>query len=147
MTSKGVGQLLADLGVTKTHSRPHISNDNPYSEAHFRTLKYRPDFPQQFGAIEDAKAFCRSFFEWYNHDHYHSGIALLTPASVHSGQADEVVNKRNEALQVAFEHNPQRFNNRQPVAQPVPHAAWINPPTTTHQEDDQKQENDTVELH
>lgn len=148
MTSKGVAQLLADLGVTKTHSRPYVSNDNPYSEAQFKTLKYRPDFPAQFGSIEDAKAFCRGFFDWYNHDHYHSGIALLTPASVHNGQADEVVNNRNRVLQAAFERNPKRFNNRQPTTHPVPEAAWINPPSEPlSQEDPQHQENNILNRH
>ena len=146
MTSKGVAHLLADLGVTKTHSRPHVSNDNPYSEAQFKTLKYRPDFPAQFGAIEDARAFCRRFFDWYNHDHYHSGIALLTPASVHHGQAAKVVNNRNRVLQVAFERNPQRFNNRQPTAHPVPEAAWINPPSNPSFKQE-PQHHDTLNRH
>ena len=147
MTSKGVEQLLADLGVTKTHSRPHVSNDNPYSEAQFKTLKYRPDFPAQFGSLEDARTFCGEFFDWYNHDHYHSGIALLTPASVHSGQAAAIVESRNRVLQAAFELNPQRFKNRLPTAQPVPEAAWINPPTEPSEEKPPHQENDTSELH
>ena len=147
MTSKGVEQLLADLGVTKTHSRPHVSNDNPYSEAQFKTLKYRPDFPAQFGSLEDARAFCGEFFDWYNHDHYHSGIALLTPASVHNGQADAIVENRNRVLQAAFEGNPQRFKNRPPTAQPVPDAAWINPPAKSSGEKRQHQENDTPDLH
>jgi len=128
MTSKGVGQLLADLGVTKTHSRPYVSDDNPYSEAHFKILKYRPGFPAQFGSIQDARSFCRDFFGWYNYEHYHSGIALLTPASLHYGQADEVVNKRNQVLDQAFKRTPNRFKNRIPTAQPAPMAAWINPP-------------------
>jgi putative transposase len=148
MTSKGVEQLLADLGVTKTHSRPHVSNDNPYSEAQFKTLKYRPDFPAQFGSLEDARAFCCTFFDWYNPDHYHSGIALLTPASVHNGQAATVVDKRNQVLQAAFEHHPQRFKNRRPTAQPLPEAAWINPPSEpAPQEEAPHQENDTLDLH
>lgn len=137
MTSKGVAQLLVDLGVTKTHSRPHVSNDNPYSEAQFKTLKYRPNFPAQFGSIEDARAFCRHFFDWYNHEHYHSGIALLTPASVHNDQAADIVTQRNQVLLAAFKSNPCRFKNRQPAAQPVPEAAWINPPSQPlPQEDD-----------
>ena len=130
MASKGVEQLLADLGVTKTHSRPYVSNDNPYSEAQFKTLKYRPTFPSQFGCIEDSRAFCRPFFEWYNHDHYHSGIALLTPHSVHSGHAAEIIHRRNIVLATAFERNPERFNGRCPTAQPLPKAVWINPPAT-----------------
>ncbi|CCE23638.1 Integrase, catalytic region [Methylotuvimicrobium alcaliphilum 20Z] len=141
MTSKGVEQLLADLGVTKTHSRPHVSNDNPYSEAQFKTLKYRPGFPAQFGAIEDARSFCGTFFDWYNHDHYHSGIALLTPASVHSGQAVEIVTQRTQVLHAAFERNPERFKNRQPHAQAVPEAAWINPPPSRTANEALDQEN------
>jgi putative transposase len=128
MTSKGVEQLLVDLGVTKTHSRPHVSDDNPYSEAQFKTLKYRPGFPAQFGSIEDARAHCAAFFDWYNHDHYHSGIALLTPASVHTGQAAEILVKRNRVLAAAFAEHPERFKGKLPVAQPLPEAAWINPP-------------------
>ena len=148
MTSKGVEQLLVDLGVTKTHSRPHVSDDNPYSEAHFKTLKYRPDFPAMFGSLEDARAFCGKFFDWYNYDHYHSGIALLTPASVHDGQASEVVLQRNQVLQAAFERNPVRFKNTLPAAQPVPSAAWINPPTRpAREEGNQSQENDSLETH
>ena len=148
MTSKGVEQLLGDLGVTKTHSRPHVSNDNPYSEAQFKTLKYRPDFPSQFGSIEDARAFCCQFFDWYNHNHYHSGIALLTPASVHNELADEIVRKRNQVLQAAFNCHPRRFKNCQPTAQPVPEAAWINPPTKPLlQEETQNQKNDLLNLH
>jgi transposase InsO family protein len=128
MTSKGVEQLLVDLGVTKTHSRPYVSNDNPYSEAQFKTLKYRPDFPARFGSIEDARAFCRPFFDWYNHTHYHSGIALLTPYSVHTGQAAEIIQKRNQVLLAAFERHPERFKGKIPTAEPVPKAAWINSP-------------------
>jgi putative transposase len=130
MTSKPVAQLLADLGVTKTHSRPHTSNDNPYSEAHFKTLKYRPDFPERFGSIEDVRSFCRSFFRWYNHEHYHSGIALLTPASVHLGRAAEVIHRRSAVLEAAYEAHPERFVTKKPSHALVPTAAWINPPTS-----------------
>jgi len=148
MTSKGVEQLLVDLGVTKTHSRPQVSNDNPYSEAQFKTLKYRPDFPVLFGSLEDARAFCGRFFDWYNYDHYHSGIALLTPASVHSGLAAQIVDQRNRVLRDAFERNPQRFKNRLPAAHPLPVAAWINPPAKLlSQEDTQITENDSIDLH
>jgi putative transposase len=131
MTSKGVEQLILDLGVTKTHSRPHVSNDNPYSEAQFKTLKYRPGFPDRFGSIEDARAHSGVFFDWYNHEHYHSGIALLTPASVHAGQAAEILAQRNLVLEAAFAQHPERFRGRMPVAQPLPKAAWINPPKKT----------------
>jgi putative transposase len=147
MTSKGIEQLLVDLGVTKTHSRPHVSNDNPYSEAQFKTLKYRPNFPAQFGSIEDARTFCGPFFDWYNHDHYHCGIALLTPASVHSGQATEIVLKRNQVLQAAFQRHPERFKGKPPTAQPVPPAAWINPPPNSlSQENLPSPQNDTHDL-
>jgi transposase InsO family protein len=139
MTSKGVEQLLVDLGVTKTHSRPHVSNDNPYSEAQFKTMKYRPNFPSQFGAIEDARSFCGPFFDWYNHEHYHSGIALLTPASVHNGQAAEIITQRTQVLNDAFERNPKRFKNRQPSPQAVPEAAWINPPPPRTEKDSHDQ--------
>ncbi len=128
MTSRGVEQLLADLGVTKTHSRPHVSNDNPYSEAHFKTLKYRPEFPARFGSIEDSRAHCRKFFDWYNHEHYHSGIALLTPYSVHAGQAAAIIARRNAVLAAAYEQHPERFRGRCPTAPALPEAAWINPP-------------------
>lgn len=128
MNSKSVAQLLADMGVTKTHSRPHTSNDNPYSEAQFKTLKYCPDFPERFGSLEDARAFCRSFFRWYNEEHYHSGISLLTPATVHLGQADEVIQCRSAVLQAAYEAHPERFVRKKPTHAPLPAAAWINPP-------------------
>lgn len=128
MNSKPVAQLLADMGVTKTHSRPHTSNDNPYSEAQFKTLKYRPDFPERFGSLEDARTFCRSFFRWYNREHYHSGIALLTPETVHLGLADEVIQRRSAVLKVAYQVHPERFVRKKPTHAPPPVAAWINPP-------------------
>ena len=98
MTSHSVAQLLGSLGVTKSHSRPHVSNDNPFSESQFKTMKYRPEFPQRFGCHEDALAFCRQFFAWYNQEHYHSGIGLLTPSSLHYGQATEVIASRKKTL-------------------------------------------------
>jgi putative transposase len=131
MTSKAVAQLLSDLGVEKTHSRPHVSNDNPYSEAHFKTLKYRPDFPETFGCLEDARSFCRDFFDWYNLEHRHSGIAMLTPATVHDGKAERTIAKRQSALSAAYAANPQRFVNHAPRHAPLPEAAWINPPDNT----------------
>ena len=130
MKSKVVAQLLADLGVTKTHSRPHVSNDNPYSEAHFRTLKYCPQFPQRFGAIEDSRAFCQDFFSWYNKEHRHSGIALMTPEQVHYGLAQEVSRHRRTVLSAAFERHPNRFKNKTPALDTLPKAVWINPPST-----------------
>lgn len=130
MKSKDVALLLADLGVTKTHSRPHVSNDNPYSEAQFKTLKYRPEFPDRFGSIEDARSFCSRFFAWYCNEHRHSGIAMMTPASVHHGRAQQVREQRALVLEAAWKRHPERFA-RQPQPQALPSAAWINPPTTT----------------
>jgi len=149
MTSKGVAQLLLDLDVAKTHSRPHVSNDNPYSEAQFKTMKYRPDFPKRFGSIQDGRNFCRSFFDWYQHEHYHSGIALLTPYSVHYGLAPAIIEHRNRVLQAAFDRHPERFAGRIPRAQPLPKAVWINPPSNeiSSQKKEKIQENDSNELH
>jgi len=131
MTSKDVAFLLADLGVTKTHSRPHVSNDNPYSEAHFKTLKYRPEFPERFGSIEDARAFCRAFFDWYNRQHRHSGIAMMTPHDVHHGRADEIVANRDAVLALAHRRHPERFVQGSPAHTRRPGPAWINPPANT----------------
>jgi len=128
MKSKPVALLLADLGVTKTHSRPHTSDDNPYSESQFKTLKYRPDFPERFGSPEDARAFCQSFFGWYNNEHHHSGIGLMTPRVVHYGLAREVFQARQEVLLAAYETHPERFVKKIPVPLSLPQAAWINPP-------------------
>ena len=138
MKSKLVAHLLADLSITKTHSRPHVSDDNPYSEAQFKTLKYRPDFPKRFGSIQDAKQFCRTFFAWYNCEHKHSGIAMLTPETVHCGRAEEVLRHRQEALLNAFKQNPQRFKGRVPVTHQAPTEAWINRPTATTEKDSEK---------
>jgi len=129
MTSKPVALLLADLGVTKTHSRPHVSDDNPYSESQFKTLKYRPEFPERFGSIEDARAFCQHFFPWYNQDHHHSGIALLTPEMLHYGMAGAVIVRRQKVLDQAYARNPERFVRSCPQHPPQPTAVWINPPT------------------
>lgn len=128
MASKPVAFLLADLGVTKSHSRPHTSNDNPYSEAQFRTLKYRPDFPNTFGSIVDARVFCQRFFAWYNAEHYHSGIAWLHPVDVHYGRAEAVRTVRAEVLNAAYARNPNRFVNKPPEPAALPTAAWINKP-------------------
>ena len=130
MRSKPVAFLLADLGVTKTHSRPYTSTDNPYSEAHFKTLKYRPEFPDRFGTIEQARDFCRGFFRWYNHDHRHSGIGLMTPAAVHYGQAQQLHDQRAAVLADAYTRNPERFVRRPPVPPKLPTAVWINRPET-----------------
>lgn len=128
MTSKPVAFMLADLGVTKTHSRPHVSDDNPYSESQFKTLKYRPEFPDRFGSIQDARAFCQHFFRWYNGEHHHSGIAMLTPEMLHYGQAEEIVQQRQEVLNQAYARNPERFVRACPKQPLPPTAAWINPP-------------------
>lgn len=128
MTSKPVAFLLADLGVTKTHSRPHVSNDNPFSESQFKTLKYRPSFPARFASLEQARAFCCRFFQWYNVEHHHSGLACLTPQVVHFGQADHAIHARNQTLRAAYQAHSERFVRRPPVAATLPGAVWINPP-------------------
>ena len=128
MRSKPVALLLADLGVERPHSRPHVSNDNPFSESQFRTLKYRPAFPDRFGSIEDARAFCTDFFTWYNTQHRHSGIGLLTPADVHAGRAPEITAARAVTLDAAYAAHPERFVRRPPTPPAVPTAVWINPP-------------------
>ena len=128
MTSKPVALLLADLGVTKTHSRPHVSNDNPYSEAQFKTMKYRPDYPTRFGCLQDARAWAAEFFNWYNREHHHTGLALLTPADVHFRRAEDVLQKRQAVLQAAYEKTPERFVKGTPHPVQLPKAVWINPP-------------------
>ena len=128
MTSKPVALLLADLGLTKSHSRPHVSNDNPYSEAQFKTLKYRPDFPARFGGLEHARAFCHDFFTYYNTQHRHSGLGLLTPESVHYGRADEILAARQETLWRAYLDHPKRFVQGPPQPPSLPTEVWINPP-------------------
>jgi putative transposase len=129
MTSKPVAQLLIDLGVARSHSRPHVSNDNPFSEANFKTLKYCPAFPGRFGSIEDARAFCVAFFDHYNHVHRHAGIGLHTPASVHYGTAVETRAQRAVTLDAAYAANPARFGHRPPHPPKLPTVAWINEPT------------------
>ena len=129
MKSKSVAFLLADLGVTKTHSRPHVSNDNPYSEAQFKTLKYRPEFPQRFGCLQDAQSHCRTFFDWYNTQHLHTGIAMLTPQAVHYGEADSILKHRTEILEAARMKNPVRFKGKSLALPELPEAAWINKPS------------------
>jgi putative transposase len=133
MTSKTVAQLLADLGVTKTHSRPHVSNDNPYSEAQFKTMKYRPSFPEQFGSLMDARSWVRTFVAWYNTEHRHSGIGLLTPAVVHEGKAPEVLSARGQVLEAAYFAHPERFVGGAPTPGKLPVAVWINPPVASTQ--------------
>jgi transposase InsO family protein len=128
MKAKATAFLLADLGVTRSHNRPHTSNDNPFSESHFKTLKYQPRFPKRFGCIEDARSFCRAFFDWYNQHHHHTGIGLMTPDQVHYGQIDAVHAARQVTLDQAFSHYPARFVKRPPVPPAKPTATWINPP-------------------
>jgi putative transposase len=128
--AKPVAFLLADMGITKTHSRPYTSSDNPYSEAHFKTLKYRPEFPERFDDIEHARAHCRAFFDWYNHQHRHSGIGLMTPAAVHHGHATDLHAARARVLDAAYERYPERFVRKPPVPPALPTAAWINKPDT-----------------
>ncbi len=135
MRSKSVAFLLADLGVTKSHSRPHVSDDNPFSESQFKTLKYRPEFPDRFGCIQDARSFCQHFFSWYNIEHHHSGIGLLTPEMLHHGRADEVIRRRQDILSQAYERNPERFVRVHPKPPDKPTAVWINPPTAAHSTD------------
>jgi putative transposase len=131
MTSKPVAFLLADLGVTKTHSRPYVSDDNPYSESQFRTMKYRPNFPDRFGSIQDGRSFSQQFFRWYNHEHRHSGIGLLTPAMLHFGQAEEIVQKRQLVLDAAYLAHPERFVRQPPQPLSIPKEVWINKPNGT----------------
>jgi putative transposase len=128
MRSKPVALLLADLSVTKTHSRPYTSNDNPFSESQFRTMKYRPAFPDRFGCIQDGRAFCQTFFPWYNEDHRHSGIGMMTPAMVHHGLASEVRENRQSVLDAAYQIHPERFVGQPPRQHLLPKEVWINKP-------------------
>ena len=131
MTSQTVAQLLATLGVVKSHSRPQVSNDNPFSESQFKTLKYQPEFPQRFASHEHGLMFCREFFPWYNDEHHHWGLGLMTPATVHTGRAIEVLTARQVTLSAAYLAHPQRFVHREPRPQQPPPAVWINPPAAT----------------
>ena len=128
MRSKPVASLLVDLDVAKSHSRPYTSDDNPFSEAQFKTMKYRPDFPDRFGSIEDARGHCQTFFAWYNSEHCHSGICHMTPHSVHFGQTQTLRDIRQETLDAAFKATPNRFKGVRPCQKPMPTAVWINPP-------------------
>jgi putative transposase len=133
MISKTVGQLLIDLGVSKSHSRPHTPNDNPFSEAQFKTMKYRPDYPARFGSIEAARHWARDFFHWYNNEHHHSRLGLMTPTTVHFGQAAALTAQRQDTLNVAYEVHPERFVKGLPKPPKVPTAVWINPPLSDEQ--------------
>jgi putative transposase len=130
MSSKPVALLMADLGVTKTHSRPQVSNDNPFSEAQFKTLKYRPDYPARFGCLADARSWATEFFRWYNYEHHHSALRLLTPADVHFRRAQRILNQRQLVLQAAYQKNPERFVKGPSIPAQLPPAVWINPPKT-----------------
>jgi putative transposase len=134
MTSKPVALLMADLGVTKTHSRPHVSNDNPFSESQFKTLKYRPDYPERFGCQQDARSWATEFFDWYNYEHHHSALGLLTPADVHFGRALAVLQQRQDVLETAYRRTPQRFVKGLPKPLALPTAVWINPPAKQPQD-------------
>ncbi len=138
MKSNSVTQLMDTLNVTKSLSRPQVSNDNPYSESHFKTLKYRPDFPERFGSIQDARAICREFFEWYNYEHYHSGLNYLTPYSVHYGESMKSIQQRQQTLNKAYERFPERFRNGKPKVLGQPIEVWINKP--------EKKENQMITL-
>ena len=128
MRSKPVAALLVDLDIAKSHSRPHVSDDNPFSEAHFKTLKYQPDFPERFDSIEEARAYCQEFFPWYNSEHRHSGIGYMTPEAVHYLRAAAIYQQRAVTLDTAFRANPNRFKGNAPRPPKLPIAAWINPP-------------------
>jgi putative transposase len=130
--------IHADLGVTKTHSRPHVSDDNPFSESQFKTLKYRPEFPARFGSIQDARGFCQAFFSWYNLDRHHSGIGLLTPEMLHYGRADQIIDQLQAVLSQAFQRNPERFVRAHPKPPARPTSVWINlPPARAASEEEQ----------
>lgn len=131
MTSNSVTDLMVELGVIKSHSRPHVSNDNPFSEAQFKTMKYRPEYPARFGSFNEAKAFGMAFFPWYNTEHYHSGIAMVTPKDLHYGRAQKIIDARAGVLVAAHAAHPERFVRKPPVPQPLPTAVWINPPLQT----------------
>lgn len=144
MTSHNVAQLLATLGVTKSHSRPHVSNDNPFSESQFKTLKYCPAFPDRFQGYEQALSFCRDFIPWYNNEHYHSGIGLVTPAMLHHGEAADVVAARQRVLAAAYQAHPERFVRGLPRSPQPPTAVWINPPTTNPEDEKKRLPEPTV---
>lgn len=136
MMAKPVALLMADLGVTKSHSRPHVSNDNPFSASQFKTMKYRPDYPDRFGSLQDARTWFSAFFDWYNHEHHHSALGLMTPAEVHFGRAPLLIAKRQQVLTVAYERNPERFVRGLPIPPQLPTAVWINPPKSALKPDD-----------
>ena len=135
MKSKPVAFLLGDLGIAKSHSRPYVSNDNPFSESHFKTMKYRPDFPEKFNSMAEAREFCCLFFNWYNKEHYHAGIGFLTPESVHYDFAEDILENRKKVLLNAFKNNPKRFRFKKPKLKNLPKYVWINKPDNIENED------------
>ncbi len=137
MKAKSVALLLSDLGVIKSHSRPHVSNDNPFSEAQFKTLKYHPSFPDRFGSLQDVRAWAQGFFDWYNNHHRHSSLGLMTPAMVHYGQAERVREQRTQVLKAAYNAHPERFVRGISGLPPPTQAVWINPPESM-KEDSEK---------
>ena len=132
MIAKSMALLMSDLGVNKSHGRPHVSDDNPYSEAQFRTLKYRPDYPDRFGSLTDARQWSQRFFTWYNQEHHHTSLNLLTPADVHFGRAEEKLAQRQVVMLRAYDAHPERFVNGPPTMPKMAQAVWINPPTVTN---------------
>jgi len=146
MIASTLTQLLSDLGVTPSHSRPHVPDDNPFSEAQFKTMKYQPTFPQRFGSLADARSWARTFFSWYNQEHYHIGLALLTPAMVHYGQAEQHQAQRQQVLQAAYAAHPERFVRGQPQLPQLPEAVWINPPKKENEKSGESSLNSAVEL-
>ena len=140
MVSQEVSQLLGKLRIEKSHSRPRVSNDNPFSESQFKTLKYHPEFPDRFGSFEEAREFIRAFVAWYNHEHHHEGINLLTPAVVHSGRSEEVLAARSVTMDRAHGRNPERFVRGKPVVKPLPGEVWINRPVTPASQPDTRHE-------
>lgn len=146
MRSKAVAMLLSDLGVTKTHSRPQVSNDNPFSESQFKTLKYRPEFPARFGCIEDSRAFCVDFFQWYNTGHHHSALGWLRPEDVHYGRGPRLVDARQHVLDAAYAQHPERFVRKAPQAPQLPEAVWINPPDRVNQMEEEAEPDKTPSI-
>ena len=144
MTSKSVGQLMVDLGIEKTHSRPHVPNDNPYSEAQFKTMKYRPDYQKRYGSLMDARAWAQGFFTWYNYEHHHSGIGLMPPAVIHYGQGEVLRRQRGLVLDAAYAAHPERFVRGKPVVPPLPEAVWINKPKETREHESGPQANEVA---
>jgi len=140
MKAKTTSQLLATLGVERSHSRPHVSNDNPFSESQFKTLKYHPGFPARFGGVLDALGFCRTFFPWYNNEHRHSSLAFLTPGQVHHGETEEVLRRRHATMLAAYAAHPERFVNGPPKMPRLLEAVWINPPENDEIDDEERKQ-------